>query len=76
MEKLTEKLQELREKWGRYWRESMSEIQTRLVFVDPILIALGWDIHDPEQVRVEVPIGGGRTISYALKDKGRNNEYE
>ncbi len=72
MEKLTEKLQELREKWGRYWRESMSEIQTRLVFVDPILIALGWDIHDPEQVRVEVPIGGGRTISYALKDKGRN----
>ncbi|MBN1233282.1 MAG: hypothetical protein JXA60_08020 [Candidatus Coatesbacteria bacterium] len=72
MEELVAKLEELREKWSKYWREKMSVMQTRIVFIDPILSTLGWDIHDPEQVRVEIPIGGGRTMSYALRDKGRN----
>ena len=34
-------------------RISTSEIQTRYALIDPILSALGWDIHDPDKVGVE-----------------------
>ena len=30
-----------------------SEIKTRYAIIDPVLSALGWDIHDPNQVGVE-----------------------
>ena len=36
-----------------YNRISKSEPQTRYALIDPVLSALGWSIHDPNQVGVE-----------------------
>lgn len=42
-----------------------SETRTKYALVDPILKALGWDLHDPSQVKVEYPVYRGR-VDYAL----------
>ena len=34
-------------------RERMNEAETRLRFIDPFFEALGWDIRNPKEVRVE-----------------------
>ena len=47
---------------GRCFR---SECDTRQVLIDPMLLALGWDIYNRYEVYEEYPTGGGR-VDYAL----------
>ncbi len=42
------------------------ETAVRQVLIDPLLLALEWDVSDPEQVRLECPIGNGRQADYVL----------
>ena len=49
----------------------VNETQTRVVLIDPLLRALGWDTSDPELVTQEYDIGGKR-VDYALLDDQGN----
>ena len=42
-----------------------SEVQTRTVLIDPVLRALGWDVSNPDIVRIEQGLNGG-FADYAL----------
>ena len=42
-----------------------NEIRTRTALIDPLLIALGWDVSDPALVTPEYSVGNGRA-DYAL----------
>ena len=58
-----EKLQDKIETYRPYF--SGNETATRQVLIDPLLLALGWDVSDPDQVALEYAAGGGRA-DYAL----------
>ena len=45
---------------------SGNETATRQVLIDPMLLELGWNVSDPNQVALEYSAGGGRA-DYALK---------
>lgn len=58
-----------------YKRIKTSEPQTRYAMIDPVLSALGWDIHDPNQVGIEEECSivvdgstGTMKADYVLKD--------
>ena len=55
----------------RYLDES--EQRTRVVLIDPILLQLGWNVTDPERVRLEVR-ANGNVIDYVLS-KGGIHDY-
>ena len=43
------------------------EARTRVCLIDPVLSALGWDVSDPEKVRIESEVGDTRRrVDYAL----------
>lgn len=46
----------------------ISEIRTRAVLIDPVLIALGWEVGDTAVVRIELGLNGG-FADYALLDR-------
>lgn len=48
------------------------ETRTRYWLVDPILRALGWDVNNPDEVRVEYPVNGG-FADYAFFIPGQKN---
>ena len=48
---------------------SRSETATRYALIDPLLTALGWDLQDPGQVRMEYHTGGG-FADYAMLSDG------
>ena len=50
-----------------------SEQRTRAVLIDPILLQLGWNVTDPDQVRLEVK-ANGNVIDYVLT-KGEVKDY-
>ncbi len=49
-----------------------SEGQTRVILIDPILNALGWQTNNPNSVRHEYEMGNGKA-DYALIDPERIN---
>lgn len=72
IEKLRERIRASREHIGQY------EIRTRVSLIDPMLCALGWEVGEPELVRIEGPVQvradgsedtGGRP-DYALLGRG------
>jgi predicted type IV restriction endonuclease len=48
-----------------------NEEATRYALIDPILEALGWEIHDPKHVRVECSQDHGGKPDYTLLKKGK-----
>lgn len=49
----------------------LNEWPTRYILIDPVLAALGWNIHDYDQCEVEAPMPSGqwtRTADYVLYD--------
>ena len=48
------------------------ELRTRIILIDPILCALGWDVADPSRVRLELRANGSE-IDYVLVKDGRNH---
>ena len=47
-----------------------NETRTRQVLIDPLLMALGWDISDPTEVALEYSTGHGRTDYALLSEAG------
>jgi predicted transport protein len=67
MSNLIAVLQNLQAKLDRFRKKPLKETPTRTIFIDPILDALGWDVHDPDQVELEYPTVDGKSVDYALK---------
>ena len=56
---------------GKKW--PINEWPTRYMLIDPVLLALGWNIHDYDQCEVEASMPSGqwtRTVDYLLYDHG------
>ena len=49
-----------------------NEHQTRYTFLDPVLRALGWDLSDPRQVRIEASNSSRERADYLLYDQQKN----
>ena len=66
LDDLTGVIESLRERIGTH-RASLgeNETRTRMALVDPLLMALGWDVSDPAVVTPEFKVSGG-WADYAL----------
>lgn len=60
-------IEELRLKLEKSRKAGISEAETRVTFINPLVRSLGWDLTDPDQVRLEYPTFGGKFVDYALK---------
>jgi predicted type IV restriction endonuclease len=67
MDKLCQKIEEIRGKLESLRRHSLKETSTRTIIIDPLLESLGWDIRDPEEVQLEYPTVDSKSVDYALK---------
>ncbi len=67
MKRLVQLIEDLRGKLDGIRKFGLKETQTRTIFINPILQALGWDIHDPREVVEEFPTVDGKSVDYALK---------
>ena len=67
--RLEEALTKARQRlWSHDEYLSEDETRTRVVVIDEVLKGLGWDVTDPEQVRLEHRDNGNK-IDYVLKTK-------
>jgi len=64
---LTLCIEDLRAKLERHRGRDLKEAPTRRIFVETLLQALGWDVTDPDEVELECPTIGGKSVDYALK---------
>ena len=69
--RITECIKQLQIQLEKYAGIPLKETQTRLTFINPLLIALGWDVADPEQVDNEHGTVDGKAVDYALKVSGK-----
>ena len=66
MDKLCQKIEEIRGKLESLQRHTLNETSTRTIIIDPLLESLGWDIRDPDEVQLEYPTVDGKSVDYAL----------
>ena len=71
MKELLSCIEQLRLKLDRHKKEDLKETPTRIIFVDPLLQALGWDVRNPDEVELEYPTIDGRSVDYAPKINGK-----
>ncbi len=57
----------LRAQLERHRPSRLKEYPTRTIFIDPLLLALGWDVRDPDEVELEYPTVDGKSVDYAMK---------
>jgi predicted transport protein len=67
MKQLLAVLQQSQSKLDRFRKDGLKETPTRVIFVDPLLDALGWNVKDPDEVQLEYPTVDGKSVDYALK---------
>jgi hypothetical protein len=60
-------IEELQLSLERHRKENIKEYPTRVIFIDPMLQALGWDVRDPDEVQLEYPTVDGKSVDYAPK---------
>jgi len=67
MNRIISCVERLRMKLEGHRKDDLKEYPTRVIFVDPLLEALGWDVRDPEEAELEYPTIDGKSVDYALK---------
>ncbi|NLG34044.1 MAG: hypothetical protein GX548_01680 [Lentisphaerae bacterium] len=60
-------IEHLRLQLERHRNKGLKELPTRTIFIDPMLLALGWDVRDPDEVGLEHTTVDGKSVDYALK---------
>jgi len=60
-------IESLRMKLDRHLKGDLKEYPTRIIFIDPLLQALGWDVRNPNEAELEYPTIDGKSVDYALK---------
>lgn len=71
MKDLKKRIEEIQTKLRKYRRTGIKEYPTRMIFIDPLLDALGWDVRDPDEVELEYPTIDSKAVDYALKLNGQ-----
>jgi len=56
-------------------RKDLSEANTKVTFIQPVLETLGWKVTDPDEVVLEYPVYGGTRLDYALQAGGKPALY-
>jgi len=67
MKELVKVIETLRAQLTRHKTSGIKEYPTRIIFIDPLLSALGWDVRDPDEVELEYPTVDGKAVDYAMK---------
>lgn len=67
MTDVQKQLTDLAKKANELVAKSLSEADTKAVLIEPVLSALGWDTHDPDEVKREHQVYDGTTVDYALR---------
>jgi len=60
----------LQEKLGKLRGTALREYGTRVIFIDPLMHTLGWDVRDPDETELEFPLTDGLVVDYAMKLDG------
>jgi hypothetical protein len=60
-------IETLRAQLERHRHSGLKEYPTRTIFIDPLLLALEWDVRDPDEVELEYPTVDGKSVDYAMK---------
>ncbi len=60
-------IQSLQQRLPGLKQQCLKETPTRVIVIDPLLAALGWDVRDPDEVQLEYPTVDGKSVDYALK---------
>lgn len=60
-------IESLQAKLERHRKDDLKELPTRTIFIDVLLLALGWDVRNPDEVELECPTIDGKSVDYALK---------
>ncbi len=55
--------------------KNLSEANTKVSFIQPMLETLGWKVTDPDEVILEYPVYGGTRLDYALMANGKPALY-
>ena len=67
MNKLVQVIETTRVKIEALRKHALKETPTRIIVIDPLLEALGWDVRDPDEVELEFPTVDGKSVDYGLK---------
>jgi predicted transport protein len=67
MNKLIQTIEVIRQRLPTLRRQSLKEIPTRTIVIDPLLESLGWDVRDPDEVQLEYPTVDSKSVDYAMK---------
>ncbi len=67
MDRLEQAIEKIRQKLPNLKRRSLKETSTRIIIIDPLLEALGWNVQEPDDVQLEYPTVDGKSVDYALK---------
>jgi len=67
MKEIVKCIEYLRTQLERHHKEGLKEYPTRTIFIDPLLMALGWNVRDPDEVELEHPTVDGKSVDYAMK---------
>jgi hypothetical protein len=67
MSALMECIESLQPKLDKHRNKDLKETPTRTIFIDPILLALGWDVRNSDDVELEYPTIDGKSVDYAAK---------
>lgn len=66
MNKLVEEIKKIRGNLDNWKPLLHNETQTRTTVINPLLGALGWDVRDPREVKLEYTTCDGKFVDYAL----------
>jgi hypothetical protein len=67
MSALVECIESLQPKLDKHRNTDLKETPTRTIFIDPLLLALGWDVRNWDDVQLEYPTIDGKSVDYAAK---------
>jgi predicted type IV restriction endonuclease len=67
MSDLIECIESLQPKLEKHRNTDIKETPTRTIFIDPILLALGWDVRNWDDIQLEYPTIDGKSVDYAAK---------
>jgi hypothetical protein len=67
MSALIECIESLQARLEKHRNTDLKETPTRTIFIDPLLLALGWDVRNSDDVELEYPTIDGKSVDYAAK---------
>jgi len=67
MDRIIKCIETLQMKLEKYQKDDLKEYPTRIIFIDPLLNILGWDVKDPDELELEYPTIDGKSVDYAPK---------